>query len=481
MPVLLLQLLKPKDKEPTSPTEAHLDSLVLSRSSQANGHAVPNISLIIGREYKARVQRRGYIIGTIMLVVMVILVAFVPTLIEYLSSNAQTKIVVVANTTETIGGQTVVKYFDTLLNVNYDDQGQIKASNSKPEFEVKSGGSAELDVLRQQVRDGKLDVLLVVERQVSGDLSFNYYSNEGTTSNPNRVNRIRAIASQLSFSDKLARLGVSQSQLTALYEQPQFKATTNQEERNGTSPEESIAAYVVAMAGIILIFTTIINYGATVAQGVVEEKSNRVMEIMINAATPFQMMMGKIIGIGLAGFTQVGLMCVVGIVAFQAQGPIKTLIMGSNTGGTSVDISGLSLGLLVLLVIYFVLGFLLYATLYAAIGSLLSRQEDVQSAMTPLTFVFLGGYFAAIFGLQAPDSLWVTILSYVPFFTPMLMLVRAGLANLAWWEVPVSVVLMVIAVLVFTWLAARIYRAGVLMYGQKPRFGRLWKLLRSPS
>lgn len=480
MPLLLLKLLIPENKEPSKPGETEKsDSLVLSRSSQNTSHNLKNISLIIGREYKARVQKRGYIISTGILVVIVILTAFIPTGIEYLSSNVQTKLVVVENSATTVGGQEVVKYFDTLLNANYDNQGQLKASDSKPEYEVKSAGSGELNNLRQQVRDGKLDVLLVVGRQTSGDLSFDYYSNENSTTNPTRSNRIRAVASQLNFSDKLARLGVSQSQLAALFEQPQFKTNSVQNELTGRTQEESLSAYFVAMAGIILLFTAIINYGATVAQGVVEEKSSRVMEIMINAATPFQMMLGKIIGIGLAGFTQIGLMGIAGIAAFQLQSPLKGLIMGSNSTGTSIDISNLSVGLLALVVLYFVLGFLLYATLYAAIGSLLSRQEDVQSAMAPLTFVFLGGYFAAIFGLQAPDSLFVMILSYIPFFTPMLMLVRAALANLAWWEVPVSIVIMVVAILIFTWLAARIYRTGVLMYGQKPKLGYLWKLLGS--
>jgi ABC-2 type transport system permease protein len=132
--------------------------------------------------------------------------------------------------------------------------------------------------------------------------------------------------------------------------------------------------------------------------------------------------------------------------------------------------------LLGMVVVYFVLGFLFYATLFAAVGSLVSRQEDVQAALAPLTFIFMAGYFVSIFSLNAGDAAWVKVISYIPFFTPTVMLSRLGNSTLSWWEIPLSIVIMLVAIVIFTWLASRIYRAGVLMYGQKPNFGRMIKL-----
>lgn len=463
-------------RKPTEPVEAQPASVMIASTNHAASQNARNIPLIIAREYKARVEKRSFLIGTIILVVLVIVAAFVPTVIEVISSNVQSKIAVVSSAGP-IAGQDATAYLDAQLNTTIDANGQVQpiAAGKKKNFEIRSAQPAEVNSLRQQVRDGKLDAMLVINRASSGDLNFEYYSN-GSATGTNAA-RVQSVTSQLNFLDKLQRLGVSQTQLGTLFAAPNLKATSASDEKSGRSAAETGAATLVVTLGIILIFTTILQYGATVAQGAVEEKSNRIMEIMINAASPFQLMIGKIIGIGLAGVTQVAALAAAGIVAFLLQAPIKAALLGNTAGGgTSIDITGLSIGLLGLVVLYFILGFLLYGTLFAAVGSLVSRQEDVQTALAPLTFLFMAGYFVSLFSLSASDAVWVKVLSYVPFFTPTVMLSRAGNSDLAWWEIPLSVVILVIAILIFTWLASRIYRAGVLMYGQKPSFGRLFKL-----
>lgn len=464
-----------KKRKVTEQPEGPATSVMIASSNHASSQNARNIPLIIAREYKARVQKRSFVIGTIILVVLVIVAAFIPTVIQIISSNSQTKIMVV-NSAGQIAGQDAVSYLDTQLNTVIDSSGHVKPveGGKKKEFEIRAGQTGEVESLRQQVRDGKLDSMLVIRRAASGDLNFEYYSN-GSLTGSNSA-RIQSATSQLNFLDKLGRLGVPQTQLGTLFQAPNLKATSSADEKLGRTPAETGAATLVVTLGIILIFTTILQYGSTVAQGAVEEKSNRVMEIMINAATPFQLMIGKIVGIGLAGVTQVTAMAVAGIAAFLIQDPVKSALLGNATGGTQIDITGLSVGLLGLVVLYFILGFLLYGTLYAAVGSLVSRQEDVQAALAPLTFLFMAGYFVSIFSLGATDALWVKVLSYIPFFTPTIMLTRAGFSELSWWEIPLSVVIMLVSIIIFTFLASRIYRAGVLMYGQKPSIGRLFKL-----
>jgi len=462
-------------KDPASQDEARSnDAVMITAANHAASQNARNIPLIIEREYKARVQKRSFVVGTIILVVLVILAACVPTVIELISSNSQSKIAVV-NQANQVAGLDPVNYISTQLNTTISSTGQLQAvPSSKPKFTVESGQPGDISSLRQQVRDGKLDALLVINRAAAGDLNFEYFSNSSPTGTT--AAQIQAATTQLNFLDKLGRLGISQTQLSTLFQSPNLTATSVSDEKSGRTPEESAAATLVVTLGVILIFTTILQYGATVAQGAVEEKSNRIMEIMINAATPFQLMIGKIIGIGLAGVTQVAALAAAGIVAVLAQDPLKKVLLNNATGGTQIDITGLSVGLLGLVVLYFILGFLLYGTLYAAVGSLVSRQEDVQTALAPLTFLFMAGYFVSIFSLSATDTLWVKILSFVPFFTPTLMLSRAGISELDWWEVPLSIVIMLVSIIVFTWLAGRIYRAGVLMYGQKANLGRLFKL-----
>lgn len=462
-----------KDKKTAKSIETEAQ-VVLASANHAASQNARNIPLIIAREYKARVQKRSFVVGTIILVVLVIAAAFVPTIIELISSNSQSKIAVV-NLTNPVNGLDPIAYLDTQLNTTLNSAGQSGAASAqKKEFSVQAGRLDDLSALRQQILDGKLDAVLLINRAASGDLKFDYFTSNSLTGANSA--RIQAATTQLNFLDKLGRLGVPQSQLTTLFQPASLTATSVSSGNSDRTPEETGAATVVVTLGVILIFTTILQYGATVAQGAVEEKSNRIMEIMINAATPFQLMIGKIIGIGLAGVTQIAALAVAGIIAFLAQEPLKNALLGNSTGGTHIDITGLSVGLLGLVVLYFILGFLLYGTLYAAVGSLVSRQEDVQTALAPLTFLFMAGYFVSIFSLGATDALWVKILSFVPFFTPTLMLSRAGISEVAWWEVPLSIVIMLVSILVLTWLAGRIYRAGVLMYGQKPNLGRIVKL-----
>ncbi|MDQ6659550.1 MAG: ABC transporter permease, partial [Chloroflexota bacterium] len=247
---------------------------------------------------------------------------------------------------------------------------------------------------------------------------------------------------------------------------------------SGRTPAESAIASFVSIIGIVLIYITLQLYGSAVASGVAEEKGSRIMELLINAATPFQLLMGKIIGIGLAGFTQIGLLGLVGAAAFLAQNPIKNALLGGNSSGPTLDFTNVSLDILGLVVIYFVLGFFLYATLYAAAGTLVSRQEEVGTSVAPLNFLIIAGYLAGFYTAFSPNATWVKVLSYIPFFTPMVMLGREGAAPLGWWEILLSCMIMVASILICAWIAARIYRVGVLMYGQKPGFGPYLKQLR---
>ncbi len=461
--------LKPRKKE-TGPIEAET-TVMYARSGSAAQQNRRNIPLIVGREYKARVKKRSFVISTIAITLILVAGAFVPTIIEALSVNSQSKVVVI-NTAGATAGQDVTVALDNILNQSRDK------TTRKKDFEVTSAQPGEKAALRQRVHDDKLDVLVTVGRNAAGDLTFDYYTNASTAGV--QTSRVSAAISQLNFTDKLARSGVPQSQLASLYTPPELKATSTAEEATGRTPTETLAAYFVAFAGVVLIYIVVTQYGVMVAQGAAEEKSNRIMEIMINAATPFQLMIGKIVGIGLSGVTQMSIVLVAASAALLAQAPLKSVLVANSTSNApSLDIASLSLGMLLMLGIYFVLGFLLYGALYAAVGSLVSRQEDVQSALGPLTILLLVSYMLGIFGLQAPDSSWVVALSFFPFSTPILMLTRIGVGTVSTWEVLLSLVIMVVSIAIMLAIATRVYRAGVLMYGQKADIGKLFKLARS--
>lgn len=240
--------------------------------------------------------------------------------------------------------------------------------------------------------------------------------------------------------------------------------------------------YLVGIVGMVLIFISVMMYGMGVATGVAEEKGTRIMEILINAATPFQLMVGKILGIGAAGLTQIAALVVVELGALALQSPLQTAL-GITGTGLSLNLSGAPVTILILLPVYFILGFLMYATLFAALGALVQRQDEVQNGVAPINLLFMIGYFVSFIGGSSAlsgsssEPTWFKVMSFIPFWTPTIMLMRVGIGNVSWWEIGLSILILIAAFIVCTWIAARIYRFGVLMYGQKPKLGQLIKIV----
>jgi ABC-2 type transport system permease protein len=230
----------------------------------------------------------------------------------------------------------------------------------------------------------------------------------------------------------------------------------------------------------VLIFMIIIMYGTWIAMSVVEEKSSRVMEVVLNAATPFQLLTGKVFGVGAVALTQYGAVVLTGIVAILSQGAVASVVLGEAGTATALP-EGLTLELLVMFGVYGVLGFLAYASLYAAAGSLVSRQEDVNTVILPMTLVSTGGYLIGIYaatGILDIRAGWIVALSQVPLVSPFMMLGRIATDVAEPWEIVVSVALLAVFIAGALWLAARIYAAGVLLYGQRPGLRTILRLIR---
>jgi ABC-2 type transport system permease protein len=224
----------------------------------------------------------------------------------------------------------------------------------------------------------------------------------------------------------------------------------------------------------------IIMYGTWIAMSVVEEKSSRVMEVVLNAATPFQLLAGKVVGVGAVALTQYAAIVVVGALALILQNPIAAVVLGEEGTATALP-EGLTLGLLFMFGVYGILGFLMYASLFAAAGSLVSRQEDVNTVILPMTLLSTGGYLVGIYaaiGLLDIKAGWIVVLSQIPLFSPFMMLGRLATNEAAPWEFFVSVGLLVVFIAGALWLAARIYAAGVLLYGQRPGLRAIVRLVR---
>ncbi len=458
-------------------TEQETNAVAVSLARSGNQNNLRNIGLIIEREFKNRVTQRSFKISTAIILILIIIGSFVPTIVAYISSvsNSQTKVVVV-NNAGTIAGMNNValqQYINATLNGATPGQ----STSAKPAYSINMVTTNAISNLQKQVKDGSTGVLLVLDRPPGQDVQFTYYTNANPVGDTN-VTKVQGVASQLSILDRASRLGLTPDQTSKLFAQPPFSVINVGQSQNNRSTSDIVAGYILAYAGIILIFMSVYLYGVTVANGVAEEKGSRIMEILVNAATPFQLMTGKIIGIGAAGLAQMAAFVIVGISALLIQNPIKAALSSNNSSALNLNITGSSITLLLLLLVYFILGFLLYATLFAAMGALVKRQDEVQNAIQPLTWLFMIGYFVSFFGIYNPDATWVKVVSYIPFWTPTTMLMRIGVGSATWWEIVLTIVIMIVSIFVCAIFAARIYRYGVLMYGQKPSMRQLFKIAR---
>ncbi len=462
------------------PQEQDHHAIGVSTNNAARQNTVRNIGLVTAREYRNRVRQRSFIIGTIILLVMVIIAAMLPTIIQFFASrsgNSQTRLSIV-NNAGSIGnytGDTLTQFISTSLNGGTSTDTSTSTSN-KGHFAINTEMSGDVPALQKKVQNGNLDMLLLIDRAANQDLRFTYNTNTPPAEDSNLV-QIQTLTQQLSVLDRSARLGLTPQQTSSLFAPADFKAVNVTPTTDTRTAADRLAAYFIAYAGVFLIFMSVYLYGIGVAQGVAEEKGTRVMEVLINAATPFQLMCGKILGIGLAGLTQMAVLVFVGLGTLLLQGPLQNALLGHTTTGLTINITGLTSSLLLTVLLYFILGFLLYATLFAALGALVKRQDEVQNYVTPVTYLFMIGYFLSAFAGNSTTATWYKVLSFIPFWTPTMMLMRIGAGTVEAWEIALSVLIMIATIILCAIAAARIYRFGVLMYGQKPKFSQLAKLV----
>lgn len=258
----------------------------------------------------------------------------------------------------------------------------------------------------------------------------------------------------------------------------------------------AIAASIIGVVFTTIIYMFIMIYGAMVMQGVMEEKTNRIVEVMVSSVRPFDLMMGKIIGIGFVGLTQVFLwgiittfLIIIGGVMFspdaaamQAEASMKMMetgAMSSPVGNEIMEIlHSINLAdIAVSFVVYFIGGYLLYASMFAAIGSAVDNQEDSQQFMMPIMILMLFAFYAGLYSMENPDGPLAFWCSMIPLTSPVVMMIRVPF-EIPLWERVVSVVLLYALALGIVWLSAKIYRVGILMYGKKPSIKEMVKWIK---
>jgi ABC-2 type transport system permease protein len=260
---------------------------------------------------------------------------------------------------------------------------------------------------------------------------------------------------EVTIGRRAAAMGLTAAQAAALLA-PARPAVTLLHPQPDRTPE-----LVIAMVGMILLFTALNLYGSYVLTGVVEEKSSRIVEVLLARVQPADLLAGKVAGIGLLGIGQFAMLGAVAAVTLQAVHPPRL------PAGTALLIAGV--------VAWFILGYAFYSVLYGALGALASRTEDAQAAIAPVTVIMLLIYFGAFAAVSRPHAWWVTVCSLFPPTAPIFMPLRTALTSVPVWQMAAAVIFMIAGTLALMWAGGRVYRGAVLRMGQRLRLREAWR------
>lgn len=433
------------------------------------------IGIIIRREYTTRVAKKSFIIMTFLSPLLFAALIMVPLWLSGIKDNESKKIAVVDFTNEY--GK-VLKSDKQYVFVPVQERVQ-NIGNSQ----LKKDYYAVLLIKGDLVKDSTA-ATLYSEKQVGIEL-------ESTVSRQ---------LSEYVENKKLDAYHVAN--IKQMVEKARTKidvATIKLDEKGNSKVTSSIVATIIGGLSTFLIYMFIFMYGVQVMRGVVEEKTNRIVEVIISSVKPFELMMGKIIGIALVGLTQFLLWIILTLIISNIAGfalfgtSISNLQAGAQLQGASTSgaqqammtvfqgLQGINLVEIVsYFIFYFLGGYLLYASLFAAVGSAVDNETDTQQFMMPITIPILFAFYAAIYSIENPDGPLAFWCSLIPFTSPIVMMVRLPF-DVPLWEKLLSVGLLVITFIGTTWLAGKIYRTGILMYGKKPSWKEMWKWLRYKS
>jgi len=428
------------------------------------------ITLIIKREYLTRVKKKSFVIMTLLGPLLMAGLMLVPIWLAIKDKDIQ-RIEVIDET------KTFINQFVNTATLQF-----------KHEFRS-------IEQAKSKFYDENYTSILYIKNADKTPIVEMYYKKQpGFSTIINIENTIENVIRNIEIQSKF---NVTKEQLAEI--QPNITVKPISITIDGEEESKNVGiSTALGFGGAILIYFFIFMYGVQIMRGVIEEKTSRIVEIIISSVKPFQLMMGKIIGIALVGLTQFllwalfpGVIYTIIVGAFS----IETVTSASQTGNLmeQANITELSQNpyqdvmdgfktipvfqLLISFIFYFIGGYLLYGALLAAVGSAVDSEADTQQFMLPITIPLIFSFVVAQTVMENPDGTMAFWLSIIPLTSPIIMMVRIPFGGVESWELVLSMSLLIIGFLGATWIAAKIYRTGILMYGKKITYKELWKWL----
>jgi ABC-2 type transport system permease protein len=411
--------------------------------------------------YLQSVKSKGFIIGTFLIPILWILILVVPGLLAgYFFEKTEMKVAIFDNTKQKIWRE-------------------IVESDPKMFFLVEEP----INSLNKKILDGTLDAYLVVDDSSLANNRITVFTKGG--GGIGYLSKIDKNVGKIFRKNLLLQQGLDTNLISKL--EKDLKVETKKVTHTGVEKDYSTFYSIFGYFAGIVLFMLIFMYGGIVMRGVVEEKANRIVEILLSSAKPFDIMLGKVIGLGSVGLTQIFIWVVLLSIISLFTSQLLTMFMPNQANpqdvvsqaklGTPFEIPPIPFEFIVFFIIYFLLGYFMISAIYAGIGAAVDQEHDAQTLIAPLNIVFMLPIFLINIIVGDPNSLVSVLLSLFPPFTPVLMISRMSATEVPFWQLILSVILMIAGILISVKISAKVFRVGVLIYGKKPTFKEIFRWL----
>lgn len=414
---------------------------------------------VLGFTFRERARKKSFILSTVIILLLVVLVMFIPNLIgKATKSGAGIPL-----------GTTSPSF--TLFIIDPDgvlsDQLAQSSKSILNDYHTLLQKPADENKLRDEIKSDENKALLVVEL-VNGSPAITYYVNKaGSGPDPSELSQFVRDGYARSL---LVKNHVSPDVIQKALTQVPYKVT----ELNKSGTGSMLSGMFSSMAITILLFIFIYMYGYWVAMSIASEKTSRVMELLVTSTKPSRIVIGKSLAMGLLGLAQLALILLTAVTAYKAVYP-----KSFNLAGEILNFSNVKPLALCMAIVYFILGFSLYAMMNAVVGSMVSRAEDIQSAFLPISMISIISFYLAYSAMFIPESTFAAVVSIIPFTAPFSMPSRLMSASVPVYQIVLSVILLLASTVAMAMFSIRLYSSAVLHYGKKLKLSELVRMTKS--
>jgi ABC-2 type transport system permease protein len=421
---------------------------------------------VIRREFIERVRTRAFVLSTLLLPVFMAIMFVVP---GYLMSRdtGSKRIVIVDGTTSDLGRMVEV----TLAAARREGKPEGPARYAITRVDAAGREAAVRDSLvprtglSRGAADGFTGILMVSDSSLESGRVYYYGNNVGS---PADMRELTQAIRPTVIAKRLEAIGVDPAVVMRSVQGISMVSTKVADGKlTGDSGEQT---FFLAYGMGFILYLSLLIFGGQVMTSIVEEKNNRIVEILASSLTPFQMMLGKVVGVGTVALFQIGIWAGTATLISTNQRRIMEALGADSAGPIPFAMPQLGADLLVVFLLFFGLGFLLFAAMYAAVGAMCNTVQEAQQAQMPVMMFVLAGFFSVFALIREPNGTAAQVLTYVPLLSPFVTPMRHSISPLPVTEVLLSAAVTVVGMLAIIWVASRIYRVGILMYGKRASF-----------